>query len=86
MKDLEVKRISGTRSKSMVHVQVVNNRQLVGNNESHKHRNPRGGGGSYSPMKMAGLLVGNLTPLKGTRVSFCGRGFQFIYTPKRYQF
>ena len=26
------------------------------------------------------------TPLKGTRISFCGRGFEFIYTPKRYQF
>ena len=25
-------------------------------------------------------------PLKGTRISFCGRGFEFIYTPKRYQF
>ena len=26
------------------------------------------------------------TPLKGTRMSFFGRGFEFIYTPKRYQF
>ena len=26
------------------------------------------------------------TPLKSTRIWFCGRGFEFIYTPKRYQF
>ena len=46
------------------------------------------GGGGHSPMKMTGVLVENFqkTPLKGTRISFCGRGFDFIYTPKRYQF
>ena len=26
------------------------------------------------------------TPLKGSRISFCGHGFEFMYTPKRYQF
>ena len=51
-------------------------------------------GGGNSPMKMTclsemfvvpfnqGIQFRNV-PLKGTKIPFCGRGFEFIFTPKK---